>query len=286
MPYETLTNYTEVDPNSKLTVTSTRVTAEDLDRDEDAYLYFDFGAGYFNDIDFDFTINGADTSVAGGRGTAGLTASTVNDVSAWGANDIEVILVQDAVNYLIRLRIDATTDTYSPGVASGTWYVTLQRASGSDDVYLYIYSDETRETLVDTLTVSGAGVATTYRYFYAMASFNDATAGANFDGYFENFNLGVVAVSVPALAMTLTGVGSSSQLDLTSVAGAFTFTGNAPSPSISVSPPALALTFTGCLNTFIIPIHLTLAPRDLNLLLAQEILSLTLKPRDMNLTVM
>jgi len=42
-----LTSYTEVDPNSRIAVTANRVTATNLTRNEDAYVYKDMGIDYF-----------------------------------------------------------------------------------------------------------------------------------------------------------------------------------------------------------------------------------------------
>ena len=40
--------YIETDPNSRYTVTSTKIDVAGLDRSEDAHVYRDFGASYFS----------------------------------------------------------------------------------------------------------------------------------------------------------------------------------------------------------------------------------------------
>jgi hypothetical protein len=190
MPIEDLTTYTEVDPNAKLTVTATKVTAANLDRDEDAYLYKDFGANHFDgfNIEFEALINA--TSANTSRGHMGLTVNTVDDSSGWDTADIEVFLY-DAAGvgriYLYR-GANVASDVYVGASFDTIYYLRLSRAIASDNVYLYIYSDSARTTLVDTLTVAGYGTAK-YRYFYAIASWNDAGAGLDFDGYYQNIDL-------------------------------------------------------------------------------------------------
>jgi hypothetical protein len=188
---ENLLNYTEVDPNSKLTVTSSKVTANDLDRDEDAYVYKDFGADYFDDIDCDFEIYADDTNDSGANFHVGFS-NTVDDRQGWG-NDVFSVYF-NSTNGSGGWELRLVADTYgTPNAYTASedtlYYCTLQRAAGSDAVYLYIYSDAPRETLIDTLTVSSVGISTKFRYFFAACSRNTSTASKNFDGYIQNINL-------------------------------------------------------------------------------------------------
>src|SRR3972149_712527 len=48
MAVENFTTYTEVDPNSRITVTSTKVSAAGLKRNESAYVYSDKGVNHFS----------------------------------------------------------------------------------------------------------------------------------------------------------------------------------------------------------------------------------------------
>jgi len=54
--YEDFTTYTEEDPNSHITKNSSRVTFSNLTRPESAYVYKDFGSGYFSG-DFEFKLD-------------------------------------------------------------------------------------------------------------------------------------------------------------------------------------------------------------------------------------
>ena len=62
MAVEDFTTYTEVDPNSRITVSSTKVTWASVQRDEDAYVYKDKGVNYFDENDL---LKGTITSKGG-----------------------------------------------------------------------------------------------------------------------------------------------------------------------------------------------------------------------------
>jgi hypothetical protein len=160
----------------------------DLDRDEDAYLYKNFGENYFNQIDTDFEgrMNSGNVEIA--RGAFGFTVDTVDDSTGWGSNDIEVVLYKGSVFY-IYLWVGSSYDYFSGASEDTTYYFTLQREADSDTVYLYIYSNEARGTLVDTLSMSGVGTNTKFRYFYAITSYNDSASNKEWDGYFQNIDL-------------------------------------------------------------------------------------------------
>lgn len=184
MAIENLTTYTETDPNSKLTVTSTKVTAVDLDRDEDAHVYKNFGASYFDAIDVDFEIYIDSNTVSGALGSFGL-ANTVDDCNNWSTY-VHVYGYRSGANYYIYLRIGGSSDNGSVS-ADTLYYCTLSRVAGNDTVNLYIYTDSSRQTLHDTLTQAGAG-ANKYQYFYAICSYNDGSTGADWDGYYQNID--------------------------------------------------------------------------------------------------
>jgi len=181
-----LTDYTEVDANSKLTVTATRATAVDVDGDEDVYLYRDMGAGFFNtlSVDFEILIN----ATSGINAEAGMAiTNTVNDMSGFATTDISVFIEESAGPvykiYLYRGN-KVANDSYTCSTDT-LYYCTIERVASNDTVNLKIYSDLARATLVDTLTVSGFST-TTYRYLFAFVNNNTATVAQDFDGYVQN----------------------------------------------------------------------------------------------------
>jgi hypothetical protein len=191
---EDLTGYTEVDPNSHISKTSSRVTAADLDQDESAYLYKDFGANYFDGIDLKFAFHEISTSDAAFNIDVGF-ANTVNSNDAWTSPlDIYINLYSGSISIGLYNgddydeSIDLNEDT--------TYYLWLTRAAGSDTATLKIYSDSGFTTLLDTLTLSGFGT-TKWRYFYPITSYNNSTSNKNFDGYLEYFVFTSVSICRP-----------------------------------------------------------------------------------------
>jgi len=185
MPYQDLTTYEEVDPNSKLTVTSSKVTAANMDKDEDCYVYKDFGPAYFDEIDSEFECRVESSSSPTCASSLGF-ANTVDDRSGWSTH-LNVQCQQVAGTPRIYLFSPTDDDFYNCS-ADTTYYCTLQRAAGNDGATLYIYSDASRETLVDTLTVTGCSTSK-YQYFYAIASSGSGTGNNNFDGFYQNIDL-------------------------------------------------------------------------------------------------
>ncbi len=181
------TTYTEVDTGAKLTVTASRITAANMLRNEDCYVYKDFGASYFDGLKIYFEIYNSSTAADQGIGGLGLTQTTINDLNAWATPDIRISAYSVTPPTLNLARGATTTDT-SIGLADNTlYYCTLSRAAGGDVVTLDIYSDASRTTLVDTLSVSGFGT-NKFRYLYGMASHNSAT-NIRWDGYVQNLDL-------------------------------------------------------------------------------------------------
>jgi FOG: PKD repeat len=156
--YETLTTYTEVDPNGRIAVTTTRATGTGLTRSEAAYLYKDKGVNHFNALDINFVIkatelNGTSDILA----TLGL-ANSVYNMAGFGSNEVSVIFHNDDTHRYIKLIRGTFTaqDKYICSVGT-VYYCTLSRAAGNDTITLKIYSDAARTNLLDTLSVGGFG---------------------------------------------------------------------------------------------------------------------------------
>ena len=172
---EDLTTYTEHDPNNHITVTSTQITVSQLTENEDAYVYKDFGSGYFQyfenyklDIKFD-----GHTTASASIGIFCLS-NIIGDLQDQNNEDhiyIKATWAQGAGYYKITLRVNGVTDS-ATNLQESTWYyLTINRTS--TEVVVKIYTDEQRTNLLDTLTVSTT-LTTSFRYFYAIASNNAA----------------------------------------------------------------------------------------------------------------
>jgi len=186
---EDFTVYTEVDGSAVLTVTASKITGADLDRDINAYIYKDFGTDHFDAIEINFEVCMESTSVNTAVAVLpGLTVGTVGPNSTWGSGDVAVTLEKAATSLLQLWRgYSAALDTYAISLDT-LYYCTLSRASGADTITLKIYSDAARITLLDTLSVSGFGTSK-YRYLYGICGLNDALDGRNFDGYIQNLDI-------------------------------------------------------------------------------------------------
>lgn len=171
--FENLLAYTEVDPSSKITVTSTRVTAIDLVMDETAYVYKDKGANFFDALDIEFVVKLTAGDVAGRIGVLHLANTIVDAQHVTDTDPAVVFRQQSGPAYYIRLSrgLLAATDTYTCSI-NVPYYCTLLRAAGNDTIELKIYSDEARTNLLHTLSVSGFGV-TKHRYIFTISSRNE-----------------------------------------------------------------------------------------------------------------
>ena len=83
MVLENFTTYTEVEPDNILTVIASRVTCVNLDRDIDAYVWDDKGAGHFGDFEHLFTVfTDASECTSSSLSHAWMLGNTVNDGNA------------------------------------------------------------------------------------------------------------------------------------------------------------------------------------------------------------
>ena len=183
--------YYETDPNSHISVTSAGAEGTGLTRNESAYVYKDFGANYFDALDIDFEMYLSAGSDLAAAGNFGLTVNTIGSTNTWGTADIRILVNKTGSGEykfsLVRGGAVAAYQTYV-GSANTLYYCSLTRSAGSDTVQLKIYSDANRTTQLDSLSVSGFGTATKYRYLYPLASMNDGKTAA-WNGYFQNMVL-------------------------------------------------------------------------------------------------
>lgn len=183
-----LTTYTEYDPNSRLTVAGTKCTLSGGYRNQAWNLYKDFGDNYFDGIHIDFEMQLTSCATWGLMSVVGISNST-GDSASWAATDYLVFMLRTGTSdYRITLLSgDGTSTDYMAAAEDVTYYCTLRRAPGSDAVYLDVYSDSARTTLLDTLVITGIGT-TKHRYIHAMVSrYSDSTASAS--GWVDNINL-------------------------------------------------------------------------------------------------
>lgn len=210
-PVQDFTTWTEQDAGGYLSETSTRVTFTNIPRNATAYLYKDFGAGHFNG-DFEFLF------------TSAITANPNNGILAQLilANALSNLLTHVSTPPCIFVRWRGTpnnnyalaeeyagpteaADVTGALSATHTYYMTLERDESVGTygtIYLYIYSDSGRTTLVDTLAVALHVAKQDYRYLQTATSYNDGN-GSTSSGYVENLDLQEAAAALPARSLLL-----------------------------------------------------------------------------------
>lgn len=183
-----LTTYTEYDPSSRLTVAGTKCTLTAGSRNQAWNLYKDFGADYFNGIHIDFEMQLTSCTIWAVMSVVGISNST-GDSASWAATDYLVFMQRTGTtDYRITLlNGNWSVSDYMAAAEDVTYYCTLRRTPGSDAVYLDVYSDSARTTLLDTLVITGIGT-TKHRYIHAMVSrYSASTVAAS--GWVDNINL-------------------------------------------------------------------------------------------------
>lgn len=196
MATEDLTTWLEADPNGRLTVISSKVTAASYQAaDTGTRVSIDIGTNQINALDIDFTVYWSSVSGdAPGPAVFSVVADLNDYYTSAGADDINIVLYKRTVSpsYLLSMRRgtgDWGADEDSYGMSLFTaYYCTLSRSAGSSTINLYIYSNSARTVLVDTLSISLASASTKYRYF-AICNSSGASDSDSFGYYVETVDL-------------------------------------------------------------------------------------------------
>jgi len=199
---EDFTTYTEVDPGSDITVTAPRITFTNLYASQDFYVIKDMGEDYFDgNFEHDFTIY----------------VDSQDDESyyfAWGLSNAENTLpdIDTAEGDYLGVSVGGEVPTdlafemyecndgdltswygapYGLEIEEDTlYYCTVIRNEGDGTygtLYLYVYTDESRETLLDDLYVT-LTEKQDFRYIYGIS--DGYTSGVDYaTGYIEDFCL-------------------------------------------------------------------------------------------------
>lgn len=235
MAIEDLTGYTEVDVgDTRLTVTAPKVDGNDVLGNQDAYVYKDFLADYFDALDIDYEIYIEDPIVDlgfGGIGVADVIGAPGGVFGNWAATDpFAASFHHSNGNVYLRLMKgnDSGEDDYI-GSKDTLYYCTLTRVAGNDTVSLLIYDDSGRTNLLDTLNITGFN-GVKWRYCYAFAAADSGTT-REWDGYTQNINLNEVPIEGVAAAVS---VASSVQTASLSGSGNAPLTGTVASVASSV----------------------------------------------------
>ena len=196
MPNQDFSTYTELDPNGRYTVTSSKITAINLQRDEDAYIYEDFGVDFFTGSWTHIFSTKRTANDIGGRIQSLSYQSVVDDTKGLTDASEDAIYVRhwNTAGSLALQLVETSggagqADTFVPTLNVQYWYILTKDmgASANGDVDLFIYDDSARTNLVDTLNLSLA-VDNDFRYLFAVNSWNSGDLD-KISLFVENLNL-------------------------------------------------------------------------------------------------
>lgn len=201
MAFEDFTTYTESDPGSDISITSSKITMTNLQsRDSESYVYKDFGANYF-DGDWENQCTWEITLIDPSARTDFMFANVVDDTLALESGDYiggNNQRSSPGTNYYVILReLDGGTgyqDLGSDFSVSTPYYDTFKRYEGVGTygtAYRDIYSDSDRTTLAWGLSVTLHSSKKDFRYRYPLNTYNSGIAAKNVSGYIENLDLAV-----------------------------------------------------------------------------------------------
>ena len=199
MAVENFLTYPEVDPNSRITVTSSRVTWASLDRNETAYVASDKGTDFF-DGDFVHLLTASMTSNSGSSTVYGWAlTNTLDSLYAIDAASGDYLGLNyygySATRQLVLAECDGgavyASNAYSITLTT-VYYVKIVRdeAVGTyGTLYCYIYSDSARTTLLATLTLTLHTSKKDFRYVHAVNSWDSSETPHIQSGYTEHLTI-------------------------------------------------------------------------------------------------
>lgn len=215
---ENFIGYTEVDPNSRITRTTRRVTWTDLTMNEDAYVYKDKGVDFFDGNFIHYLTVHLSAYANTVRGHFWALTNTLDDlwgIDVGGGSYLALRLEWNDPNLTFRLQECYSGTTAESGNISisedTTYYVKIVRDESVGTygtLYLYIYSDPARTTQVgSTVSVALHTSKKDFRYIHAIISFDNNLTTYTMSGYTSNLQLTATQLEVttqPVTAITAT----------------------------------------------------------------------------------
>jgi len=175
-----ISSFTEVDAGGCLSGLSYPVTITNQPQNTNAYIVKDYGVSSIDAYDILLVgkITGGSTYCIIPIAALGLNCPCA--VSGGGYNICVFFNKPSAGAYSVYIQLfngvtGGAVDYCSISVNT-YYYMRLVHASGSSTVYLYVYSDASFTTLVDTLSITDAACASLFRYFYICSTYNNATS--------------------------------------------------------------------------------------------------------------
>lgn len=194
--YVNFTTYTEVDPTSKITVNSSRITWDRFDRSDSGYVYKDYGVDSFDSWKNEFTLrlsevqNTAYTyrfvvSFMNTPGNLWPNPKSKEQVSLifreMGADQFDVLIVEHS-----GLGTSSSSSGTSVLSVDTTYYLTFERDETSYTVVVYSDADRTTQITSATKTIA---YDNDYRY-YGFRGLDGTGSNTGYSsGYIENAKL-------------------------------------------------------------------------------------------------
>lgn len=188
---EDLTTWTESDPQSKLTVTASKVTYTGISRDEnDTYLVRDanFSDGF--DIDYEFKVTDVGADDSNTMVSLADALGDLTDIDTLNGSGVFLAIDDGPPLGVMVVEIDAGSKYWGTkfNISDNTlYYVSFTKEDATNSVTAELYSDASRETLVGTAT-STLHNSHSYDYLYGVIGHNLEGVTA-MTGYVENINV-------------------------------------------------------------------------------------------------
>lgn len=192
---EDFTSYTEVDPQSAITLSEDDITFSSLNNDNNSYVYYDYGADYFGNISQRFNFQISDHT--GNHNTViwGLTNSV--SVAYPQYDTSECIMLSELDGTHIRVWLASTYNNQSDGdhidhqddicEYGETYYVQVVR-SIDGTLSASFYSDN-YITLIETMSVDLYGSPDNWRYLQMLSTYDLGEAGVSATGVVSDLDL-------------------------------------------------------------------------------------------------
>jgi hypothetical protein len=187
---ENYTTYTEIDEDGDITVTDYTITFDTMRRDAISRVQFDYGANFFDEFQHELDVNMTDIEAGDASDRSSpMVWAVANSLGPW-VGDVQN---SDSIAVWIN-QVGATDDQYQFHI---TWFeagalqdqvigivrnvneeVYLVMNRTDDDFFLAVYSDSSRSTLNETLTILNVA-NTQFRYLYGLLNVGSANDPAD-----------------------------------------------------------------------------------------------------------
>lgn len=180
--YENFNDYTQIEPDDRVDIVNDTHVAHNSFRDEDSYLYYDYGTDYFDDFTHQFIFE-SDYHEANALGYVYMVSDYVDDaLGIINANKNYLGLrIQHTGGqfrvYLIEVHNgDVYNDMYPTLLSNTLYYVNVSKYD--TDLDIYIYDDPGMTNLIDQLSLT---LHTDHKleYIFACNSYNSGAANIN-----------------------------------------------------------------------------------------------------------